>query len=87
MEDTDPCMGAEIQQPKKGRTKPKKEIDDIGKIEAEGMAELEEKLKTMKVSKKLKKKLLKEEAERQKIKGMLISLLTFTYLPTLYSSY
>ena len=56
---------------KKGRTKPKKEIDDLGEITAEGMQELEEKLKTMKVSKKLKKKLLMEEAERQKIKGTL----------------
>ena len=33
------------------------------------MEELQEKLKTMKISKKLKKKLLKDEEERQKVKG------------------
>ena len=36
---------------KKGRVKPKKEIDGIGKIEAEGVDELQEKLKGMKISK------------------------------------
>lgn len=34
------------------------------------MEELQEKLKTMKISKKLMKKLLKDEEERQKVKGM-----------------
>ncbi|CAI2367136.1 unnamed protein product [Moneuplotes crassus] len=57
----------EVEEAKKGRTKPKKEIDSLDKIEAEGVEELQEKLKGMKISKKLKKKLLKEEAERQKI--------------------
>ena len=56
---------------KKKKTKPKKEIDDLEKIEANGLDDLQEKLKGMKISKKLKKKLLKEEAERQKIMGRL----------------
>ena len=49
--------------------KPKREIDNIEEIKAESLADLEEKLKTMKISKKLKKKLLKDEAEREKLRN------------------
>lgn len=75
--------------PKKGKTRPKKEIDDLEKIEAEGIEELQEILKTMKISKKLKKKLLNEETERQKIRGRLAYLiypLYLSFLNTLYLS-
>lgn len=50
------------------KKKPKREIDDLEEIKAEGIEDLQEKFKHLKISKKLKAKLLKEEEERQKLR-------------------